>query len=81
MAMESACKLQVGKDRYEGCVWMEVDYIDFAGATKFRFRLCEIANPRRDADAIKYSFHGNPVTIKPELDLVPGRRLGGRAVW
>lgn len=63
MAMESACKLQVGKDRYDGQVRMEADHIDFAGATKFRFRLAEIANPRREEDSLRFSFHGNPVTI------------------
>ena len=52
MAMKSACKLQVGKDHYEGMARMEADHIDFAGATKFRFRLSEIRNPRREADSI-----------------------------
>lgn len=63
MAMESACKLQVGKDHYEGHVRMEGDFIDFAGATKFRFRLGEIRTPRCEADVIMFSFHGNPVSI------------------
>ncbi len=63
MVMESACKLQVGKDRYDGRVRMEADHIDFAGSTKFRFRLAEITNPRRDGDLIRYSFHGNPVAL------------------
>lgn len=64
MAKESACKLQVGKDRYEGLVRMEADHIDFAGATKFRFRLSEIRNPRRESASIHFSFHGNPVAIR-----------------
>ena len=64
MAMESACRLQVGKDRYDGNVRMESDHIDFAGATKFRFRIAEIANPRREGDGVRFSFHGNPVTIR-----------------
>lgn len=63
MAKESACRLQVGKDRYDGQVRMEADHIDFAGSTKFRFRLAEITNPRREGDSIRFSFHGNPVTI------------------
>lgn len=63
MAMEATCRLQVGKDKYEGDVRMEADHIDFAGATKFRFRLAELTNPRRDGDGIRFSFHGNPVTI------------------
>lgn len=64
MVMDSACKLRVGSDQYDGEVRMEGDHIDFAGATKFRFRLGEIRNPRREADAILFSFHGNPVSIK-----------------
>jgi hypothetical protein len=64
MAMESACKLQVGKDQYDGRVRMEADHIDFAGATKFRFRLSEIRNQRCEDDVILFSFHGNPVSIK-----------------
>jgi len=63
MAMESACKLQVGRDRHDGTVRMEADHIDFAGATKFRFRIAEISNPRREGDAIRFNFHGNPVAI------------------
>ncbi len=63
MAMESTCKLQVGKDHYDGNVWMEADHIDFAGPTKFRFRLSEIRHPRREGEAILFSFHGNPVSI------------------
>ncbi|MBX3396677.1 MAG: DUF3052 family protein [Phycisphaerae bacterium] len=67
MAMESACKLQVGRDRYEGQVRMEADHIDFSGSTKFRFRLAEITNPRRDGDIIRFNFHGSPVglTLNP----------------
>lgn len=63
MAMESACRLQMGKERHEGDVRMEADHIDFAGATKYRFRIAELTNPRREADGIRFSFHGNPVTI------------------
>ncbi len=63
MAMESSCKLQVGRDRYEGLVRMEADHIDFAGSTKFRFRIAEIASPRREDDTLRFSFHGNPVGI------------------
>lgn len=64
MAMESACKLQVGRDRYDGTVRMEADHIDFFGFTKFRFRIAEIANPQRRGDTVRFSFHGNPVTIR-----------------
>lgn len=63
MAMESACRLQMGKERHEGDVRMEADHIDFAGATKYRFRIAELTNPRRESDGIRFSFHGNPVTI------------------
>ena len=63
MAMESTCKLQVARDRYEGTVRMEADHIDFAGSTKFRFRIAEIASPRREDDTLRFSFHGNPVGI------------------
>jgi hypothetical protein len=63
MAMESACKLQVGKDRYDGKVRMEADHIDFAGQTKFRFRLTEIRNPQQDSEAISFGFHGHAVQI------------------
>lgn len=63
MAMESACTLRVGKDRHDGAVCMEADHIDFSGATKYRFRLAEITNPRRENTTIRFSFHGNPVSI------------------
>lgn len=63
MAMESACKLQVGRDRYDGRVRMEADHIDFSGTTKFRFRLTEITHPRREEEAIRFNFHGSPVVI------------------
>ncbi len=63
MAMESTCRLQVGKDTHDGRVRMEADHIDFAGATKYRFRIAEITHPRRESDAIRFSFHGNPVSI------------------
>ena len=63
MAMEAACKLQVGRDHYDGKVRLTADHIDFTGATKFRFRLAEIAHPSRDSDALRFSFHGNPVRI------------------
>ena len=66
MAKESACRLQMGRDRHEGDVRMEADHIDFAGATKFRFRIAELTNPRRDSDVIKFSFHGNAVAITLE---------------
>jgi len=68
MAMESACKLKVGREQYDGKVRMEADHIDFFGATKFRFRLSEIRSPRRHDDAIQYSFHGNPVSITLSQD-------------
>jgi hypothetical protein len=64
MAMESACKLQVGRDHYDGKARMEVDHIDFAGSTKYRFRLSEIRSPRQDDEALSFDFHGNTVTIK-----------------
>jgi len=63
MAMESACKLSVSRDRYEGRVRMEGGYIDFAGTTKFRFRLAEIRNPRQEGTSICFDFHGNAVEI------------------
>ncbi|MEK6643881.1 MAG: DUF3052 family protein [Planctomycetota bacterium] len=63
MAMESACKLKVGKETYAGKVRMEADYIDFSGSTKYRFRLTEATNARREGDSILFSFHGNPVSI------------------
>ncbi|MFQ5422867.1 MAG: hypothetical protein ACE5F9_02685 [Phycisphaerae bacterium] len=63
MAMESACVLRVGRDRYEGKVRMDGGYIDFAGSTKFRFRLAEIRKPRQEADLIYFDFHGTPVSI------------------
>ena len=63
MAMEAACKLQVGRDHYDGKVRLAADHIDFTGTTKFRFRLAEIAHPSRDSDALRFSFHGNPVRI------------------
>jgi len=63
MAMEATCKLQVGRDQYDGMVRMGADHIDFAGATKFRFRLAEIAHPRREDESLRFSFHGNPVKI------------------
>jgi len=63
MAMESACKLQVGKDQYAGKVRMEADYIDFAGSTKFRFRLAETSQAHRQDDSICFGFHGHPVVI------------------
>lgn len=63
MAMEATCQLRVGKEKFEGDVRMEADHIDFAGTTKYRFRLAELTNPRRDGSGIRFSFHGNPVTI------------------
>ncbi|HWL92017.1 MAG TPA: hypothetical protein VNT79_00655 [Phycisphaerae bacterium] len=64
MAMESTCKLQVGRDRFEGQVRMEADHIDFAGATKYRFRIAELTNPRQSAETVQFNFHGNPVSMK-----------------
>ncbi len=64
MAMVSACNLQVGRDEYDGKVRMEADHIDFAGSTKYRFRLAEIRSPRRDGNTIIFDFHGNLVSIK-----------------
>ena len=64
MAMESACTLRVGRDRFEGKVRLDGDYIDFAGQTKFRFRLAEIRRPRRESDAIRFDFHGTDVAIR-----------------
>lgn len=63
MAMESACKLSVGRDRYEGKVRMDGGFIDFQGQTKFRFRLAEIRNPRQEGTSICFDFHGNAVEI------------------
>jgi hypothetical protein len=63
MAMESACRLQMGKDRYDGKVRMEADHIDFSGNTKYRFRLTEITQPRQDENVIAFGFHGYIVNI------------------
>lgn len=63
MAMESACRLQMGRDRFDGKVRMEADHIDFAGNTKYRFRLTEITQPRKDETAISFGFHGHTVSI------------------
>jgi hypothetical protein len=63
MAMESACKLQVGKEHYVGKVRMEADYIDFAGGTKYRFRLSETSGAHREGDTLCFGFHGHPVVI------------------
>lgn len=63
MAMESACTLRVGRERYDGKVRMDGDYIDFSGPTKFRFRLAEIRKPKRAANEIGFDFHGTNVTI------------------
>lgn len=64
MAMESTCKLQVGREHYDGKVRMEADHIDFAGVTKYRFRLAEIRSPRQTEETIFFDFHGSPVSIK-----------------
>ncbi len=64
MVMKSACKLQVGREQFDGKVRMEADHIDFAGQTKFRFRLAEIRSPRLNGDSIQFDFHGNQVSIK-----------------
>ncbi len=64
MAMESACKLQVGRDHYDGKVRMEADHIDFSGQTKFRFRITEMTGPRRQDLNILFGFHGHGVTIE-----------------
>ncbi len=63
MAMESACKLQVGRDHYDGQVTMEGDHIDFKGQTKFRFRISEMRDPRREDESVQFNFHGNNVSI------------------
>ncbi len=64
MAMESACKLQVGRSHYDGRVRMEADHIDFTGPIKYRFRLSEIRSPRHDTDTLFFDFHGSPVSLK-----------------
>jgi hypothetical protein len=64
MAMESACKLEVGREHYEGRVRMSGDHIDFAGSTKFRFRISEMRDPDRSEQSIVFNFHGNPVNIE-----------------
>lgn len=64
MAMESACKLQVGREKYDGKVRMEGDHIDFAGPTKFRFRISEMRDPRREDQSIIFNFHGHAVSIE-----------------
>jgi len=68
MAMESACKLQVGRDHYDGKVRMEADHIDFSGQTKFRFRIPEMTGPRRQDLTILFGFHGHGVTIELTTD-------------
>lgn len=64
MAMESACKLQVGKEKYDGKVRMEGDHIDFAGNTKFRFRISEMRDPHQEDLCILFNFHGHAVIIE-----------------
>lgn len=64
MAMESACKLRVGRENYEGRVRMSGDHIDFAGPTKFRFRISEMRDPHRTEQCIAFNFHGNSVNIE-----------------
>lgn len=64
MAFESACKVQIGKDRYEGKVRMEGDHIDFSGPPKFRFRISEMRTPRRTELAIRFGFHGHSVVLE-----------------
>lgn len=64
MAMESACKLQVGREKYDGKVRMEGDHIDFAGQTKFRFRISEMRDPRGEDQCILFNFHGHAVCIE-----------------
>jgi hypothetical protein len=63
MAMESNCHLQVGKERYDGKATLEADHIDFAGSTKFRFRLSEVTAARQDGSNVLFGFHGHTVTI------------------
>lgn len=63
MAKESSCKLQIGREKHEGNVRMEADHIDFAGATKYRFRIAEVTNPRLSGAALRFNFHGNPVSM------------------
>lgn len=63
MAMESACHLKVGKERYEGKARMEADHIDFAGSTKYRFRIAELTAPRQEGPVVHFGFHGNTVSI------------------
>jgi len=76
MTMESACRLQMGKERHDGDVCMEADHIDFAGATKYRFRIAELTNPRRVGDGIRFSFHGNPVTITLDAESTAKEWIG-----
>lgn len=64
MAMESLCKLQVSREKYDGKVRMEGDHIDFAGPTKFRFRISEMRDPRREDQCILFNFHGHSVNIE-----------------
>ena len=76
MAMESACRLQMGKDRYDGKVRMEADHIDFSGNTKFRFRLTEITQPRQEETAILFGFHGYTVKIEKSPPYLIKRAVG-----
>lgn len=64
MAMESACKLQVGKERFQGRVRMQGDCIDYRGTPKFRFRIAEMRDPRREDLTIHFNIHGNSVSIE-----------------
>jgi hypothetical protein len=62
--MESACKLTVGRDHYDGKVRMEGDHIDFSGPTKFRFRISEMSEPYLEDLNVRFGFHGHPVIIE-----------------
>jgi len=63
MAMESPCLLRIGREQYEGTARLDADHIDFAGATKFRFRFSEIRAPGESDGELTFMFHGHPVRI------------------
>lgn len=63
MATESACKLRIGREQYQGTARLDAEHIDFAGGMKFRFRFSEMRNPARAEGALTFDFHGHSVRL------------------
>ena len=63
MAVDSPCKLRIGREQYQGTARLDAEHIDFAGQTKFRFRFSEMKNAAKSGGVLSFEFHGNSVKM------------------